>query len=106
MVYDIHNEEDFEREAGKGTVLVDFYADWCRPCRMMAPVLEKTADAMEGSVKFCRLNVEEMEDFVEQFQLIGVPIFILFKDGERVGEIVGYNDTATFRTKLEALLTK
>lgn len=106
MIYDIHTEKEFDQEVGdaKGWVLLDFYATWCRPCKMMAVVVEK-ADAKVGDrVKFCRINTEEMEDFADRFELIGVPTFILFKDGKETGRIIGYNDTNTFLNKLEGLM--
>ena len=73
---------------------------------MMAVVLEK-ADAQVGDkVKFCRINTEEMEDFADRFELVGVPTFILFKDGQETGRIIGYNDTNTFLAKLDNLMNK
>ena len=106
MIIDIHSENEFDREVGEaaGYVLVDFYADWCRPCKMMAIVLEKTDAAMAGAVKFCRVDTEALEDLMEPFHLVGVPTFILFKNGEEKGRIVGYHDTRTFEEELRGLM--
>lgn len=108
MIYDIHSEADFDTlvGGGEGWVLLDFFASWCRPCKMMAPVLEKADAAMGGEVKFCRVDVDAMEDFAEPFQLVGVPTFILFRDGMEKGRIIGYNDSHTFMEKLRGLMAE
>ncbi len=108
MMIDIHSEKELDREVGEypGYVLVDFYANWCRPCKIMATVLERLEPDMAGKVKFCRLDTEALEDLAEPFQLVGVPTFILFKGGEEKGRIVGYHDRAAFREKLENILAK
>lgn len=103
---DIHSEKEFDRFVGEepGWVLVDFYANWCRPCKIMATVLERLEPEMEGKIKFCRLDTEELEDLTEPFQLVGVPTFIVFKGGEEKGRIVGYHDRPSFKEKLENIL--
>ncbi len=108
MIYDIHSEKDFDETVGsaKGWVLLDFFATWCRPCKLMAPVLEKADEEMAGEVTFCRVDVDAMEDFAEPFQLVGVPTFILFRDGMEKGRIIGYNDSRTFMEKLRGLMAE
>ncbi len=72
----------------KGKVLVDFYADWCGPCRMMGPVVEELSNE-NPNVKVCKINVDESEDIARQYGIMSIPTFILFEDGEVSGKMVG-----------------
>jgi len=81
----------FETEIRGGTpVLVDFWAEWCGPCRMVAPVLEQIAAEQTGKLKIVKLNVDENQQVPAQFGVTGIPTMILFKDGEMVERIVGF----------------
>jgi thioredoxin 1 len=71
-------------------VLVDFWAPWCGPCRMIAPVVEKLASANTGKAKFVKLNTDEHPSIAGSYQVSGIPCLILFKDGKPVDRIVGY----------------
>jgi len=70
-------------------VLVDFWAAWCGPCRMVAPVLEELAEQMEGKVRIAKVNVDENQDIAVKFQVSSIPTFILFKDGEAADRMLG-----------------
>ena len=70
-------------------VLVDFWAEWCGPCKMIAPILDEIADEQVGSVKIAKLNVDEAQDIARQYEVMSIPTMILFKDGEPVKKIVG-----------------
>lgn len=72
----------------KGKVFVDFYADWCGPCRMMAPVLDELAKE-KTDVKICKINVDESEDLARQYGIMSIPTFVLFEDGQVKSKIVG-----------------
>jgi thioredoxin 1 len=81
----------FETEIrGETPVLVDFWAEWCGPCRMVAPVLEQIAAEQSGKLKIVKLNVDENQQTPMQFGVTGIPTMILFKDGQMVERIVGF----------------
>lgn len=71
-------------------VLVDFWAEWCGPCRMIAPVLEKIADDYAGSLKIAKLDVDNNQQSAQKFGVQSIPTMILFKDGKEVERLIGY----------------
>ena len=84
--------ESFEAEVknGKGLVLVDFYATWFGPCKMLAPVLEQVADEVKEKATIKKLDIDECLDIAKEFNVMSVPTMILFKDGKEVERIVGF----------------
>ncbi|GIW64412.1 MAG: thioredoxin [Patescibacteria group bacterium] len=84
------NNDSFQKEVieGKGLILVDFYADWCGPCRMTAPVLEELSKELTD-VKIVKVNVDENPELASQYQVFSIPTFIIFKDGQPVHQFVG-----------------
>lgn len=83
-------KDNFDQEvmACQGTVLLDFYADWCGPCRMVAPVLEEIAQEDAG-LKVCKINVDEEPELAMRFQVSSIPLLVVMKDGEIVGKSLG-----------------
>ena len=82
-------------------VLVDFYADWCNPCKMMAPTVAKLADAYNGKVKVGKINVDENMAIAQKYRVASIPNFVVFKGGQPVANFVGAMSEADFRQKLE-----
>jgi thioredoxin 1 len=84
-------------------VLVDFWAPWCMPCLMMAPVLDELADNMEGKLKIAKINTEEGENknLAVEYQIQSIPNMKLFKDGKVIKEFIGLRNKETLKTELE-----
>lgn len=76
--------------ASSQPVLVDFWAPWCGPCKMLAPVVEKVAESYAGRAKFMKLNTDESPQLAGEYQVAGIPCLILFKDGKAVDRVVGF----------------
>ena len=84
------NQEQFEQAIREEKpVLVDFWAPWCGPCRMLAPVMEQLADEQEGKAKVVKVNVDDNPELAKQFQVYSIPTVIAFKNGQETGRSVG-----------------
>jgi thioredoxin 1 len=84
------NSENFHKEVIESNrpVLIDFWASWCAPCRMLSPIIEEIADA-HPEIKVCKVNVEEAEDLAQEFNIMSIPTMLVFKDGKVVNKAVG-----------------
>lgn len=82
-------DDSFEADISKGVTLVDFHANWCGPCRMLAPVLEQVAKEIEGKASIGKIDIDNEQKTAAQFQISSVPTMILFKDGKEAGRLVG-----------------
>ena len=82
-------KDNFDSVTSSGLVLVDFWATWCGPCRMQAPILEEFDKQMEGRVKVCKLDVDEVPSVAQRFGVMSIPTLIAFKDGNQIGREVG-----------------
>lgn len=87
----IITKENFEEEVLKSDipVLVDFWASWCGPCKMLAPIVAQIAEEQEGKVKVGKINVDEQQELAAQFRVMSIPTLIVFKGGEAVAQSVG-----------------
>lgn len=82
-------DKNFQQQTKNKLVLVDFWASWCAPCRMMAPVLNDIADELTGNQHIGKVNIEQYQSLAQQFQVRGIPTLILFKNGKEVNRFVG-----------------
>lgn len=84
-------DKNFEQEVLKSDlpVLVDFWAEWCGPCKVIAPVVKEIAEEMSGSLKVAKVNVDDAQELAGRYHIMSIPTLILFKDGEPVEQIVG-----------------
>jgi len=91
---------NFQNEVGSGLVLVDFWAPWCGPCRMVGPVIEDLAGDYDGKMKVGKLNVDDNQQTAMNFRVMSIPTVILFKDGEPVETMVGAMPKGAYESKL------
>lgn len=99
-------EENFENEVIKSDipVLVDFYADWCGPCKMMMPIVEKMAGKYDGRIKVGKVNSDENDQLAARFNIMSIPSFLIFKGGELVDSATGAMSADALSQKLDAVL--
>lgn len=98
--------ENFDEEVLQADVpvLVDFYADWCGPCKMMAPVVAKMAEEFEGRLKVGKCNVDENMQLAQRYRITSIPAFIVFRDGKAEESFVGAMSASELKGKLEKIV--
>ena len=85
-------------------VLVDFYADWCNPCKMMGPVVAKIAAEYDGKIKVGKCNIDENMQLAQTYRVSSIPAFVIFKDGKPAANYVGAMSAAEFKERIEQVL--
>ena len=105
MVLEV-TDQTFDQEVLKSPVpvLVDLWAPWCGPCRMVEPILKKLSDKYTGKVKFCRMNVDENQKTPSQYRVMSIPNMLFIKSGKVIDTAVGAMPESALQSKVEALL--
>jgi thioredoxin 1 len=96
------NDENFQTEIEQGVTLVDFYADWCGPCRMIAPIVEELATEMSGTAKIAKLDIDSAQETTSNLGVTSIPTIIIFKNGKEVKRVVGVKDKDTLKAMVTA----
>ncbi len=101
------NSSTWDQEVLKadGLVMVDFWAVWCGPCRMIAPTVEEIAKEYAGKLKVCKLNTDENPDVASRYKIMGIPTLMFFKNGQKVDQIVGAVPKSQLKAKIDQLLS-
>ena len=99
-------DETFENEVmqSDNPVVVDFWAEWCGPCKAIAPVVDELAEEYDGRVKFAKVNVDSNPNTPQKFGIRGIPALLIFKDGDKVGQLVGAAPKAKLVQSIEAAM--
>ncbi len=94
------NKENFDEKVSKGTTIVDFFAEWCGPCKMLGPVFEKLSTEFEN-VNFAKVDVDSEGSLAQRYNVMGVPTMIIFRDGKEIERIGGFLPEDVLRQKIE-----
>ena len=99
---EILNNNNFDSEVENGVVVVDFFATWCGPCKMLAPVFEELSNEMNESAKFVKVDIDQNMEIARKFMVSTVPTMMIFKDGKQVDTMVGFMPKDVIKSKVEA----
>jgi thioredoxin 1 len=100
------NSSEFEKEVLKSQVptVVDFYADWCGPCRMVSPIIEALSSEYVGKVKFVKVNTDDNPDIAMKYGIMSIPTIIVFKNGQVASTIIGAGPASMYKQKIDTVL--
>jgi len=99
-------QDNFEKEILKSDkpVLVDFWAPWCMPCKIIAPTVEKLAEEMKAKIKVMKSNVDESPDIATELSILNIPTLVLFRDGKEIVRIIGVNSKEAIEAKINSVI--
>ena len=98
------NKDNFEKSIANGVALVDFWAEWCGPCKMQLPIIEEFSGEMEGKATIGKVNVDEELELAQSFGIQSIPTLILFKDGKPVKKLVGLHSKEALYEEVNQML--
>ncbi len=105
MVKDI-KDSNFKESVVTGVVMVDFWAPWCAPCRMLSPILEEVQEEMQDSVQILKVNVDENPATANEYGIVSIPTILVFKDGNMVERITGMNSKENYKNTINKLVAE
>jgi thioredoxin 1 len=97
---------DKEIIKSKNTAIIDFWAEWCMPCKMMTPIFEELSKFYGARLKFAKVNTEENQEIATQFGISGIPTLLIFNKGEVIDRIVGFTSKEELKEKIDSILSK
>ncbi|CEH36225.1 thioredoxin [Romboutsia lituseburensis] len=100
----IVNSEEFRSNVNEGLVVVDFFATWCGPCKMLAPVFEELSSEMDGKATFLKVDVDQCGDIAREYSISTIPTMIIFKNGEKQETMVGFLPKESIKSNIEKYL--
>lgn len=108
MALEYLTSENYEEQINQSNlpVIVDFYADWCGPCRMMAPVFEELSKEFKGKINFLKLDTEEEFEIANKFSIMGIPTLLIMHKGKEVARLVGFMPKDVLREKIKNTISK
>ncbi len=106
MVLELNGQTFHKTIKASTPVIVDFWASWCGPCRMMAPVFEQLSHDFKGKLEFAKVSTEDHPELAGESEVAGIPCLIVFKNGKEIDRIVGYAPAPTLKKKIEDVLAR
>jgi len=103
-VINLTNENYGDYINGENPVVVDFWATWCGPCRMVGPVIDSLADEYEGKMSICKVNVDDMPDIAAEYKIMSIPTVMIMKKGEIIDKAVGVRTKEEYKNMIEKVL--
>lgn len=94
-------EGNFDDFVSEGDVVVDFWAEWCGPCKMLSPIVDELAKDMKGKVKFGKVNVDKESDLAQRFEVMSIPTLLFFKDGKQIDGLAGAMPKEELKKRIE-----
>src|SRR6478752_4937960 len=98
------DDNNFESTIASGVTLVDFYADWCGPCRMIAPIVEELSHELDGQATIAKVDIENAQKVTSQFDVTSIPTLIVFKNGVEASRVIGLHDKEALKKMITAAL--